>query len=219
MTLSETQHLPIEQRLALAYTPPDFRDRLASYLLLDHRLGQIVANTNETLLGQMRMAWWRETLALPVAERPPGDEVLDALGLYWAGNESSLIATIDAWEALLVAEEFTATWISDHAHKRAAPLVPLLAADDTGLHARVVNAGALWAIGDAAAHLSNEAERGAFVAAGLGLANSHGGLRGSRRGLAVLSALALRALRRGGRPLMEGRGAALTAIRAGLIGR
>jgi phytoene synthase len=37
------------------------------------------------------------------------------------------------------------------------------------------------------------------------------------RGLAVLEALALRALRRGGRPLMEGRGAPLTAFRAAIF--
>ena len=41
----------------------------------------------------------------------------------------------------------------------------------------------------------------------------------SAKGLAVLGALGLRALKRGGRPLMEGRGAALVALRAAMLGR
>lgn len=219
MTLSETQHLPIEQRLALAYTPPDFRDRLASYLLLDHRLGQIVANTTEALLGQMRLAWWRETLALPVGERPAGDQVLEALGVHWAGAEAPLVWTINAWEELLVAEDFSSDWISGFARKRAAPLMVLFEAADGPLQTRIEQAAAQWAIADAAAHLSDSAERAVFVELGLSLSASPARLRKSRRGLAVLSALALRSLKHGGRPLMEGRGAALVALRAGLIGR
>jgi phytoene synthase len=33
------------------------------------------------MLGQMRLAWWREALGKPLADRPRGDEVLDAVGL------------------------------------------------------------------------------------------------------------------------------------------
>jgi len=39
------------------------------------------------------------------------------------------------------------------------------------------------------------------------------------RALAVLTALSRRSIRRGGQPLMVGRGAALAALRAGLIGK
>ena len=53
------------------------------------------------MLGQMRLAWWREALGKPVADRPRGDRVLDAIGQDWAGREAALVAmvasSVGAW--------------------------------------------------------------------------------------------------------------------------
>ena len=35
-----------------------------------------MARTTEPMLGQMRLAWWRDALGKPVDERPRGDAVL-----------------------------------------------------------------------------------------------------------------------------------------------
>ena len=94
------ENLPAEIELALAYTPAAQRPALRIFFELDARLGRIVAGTNEAMLGQMRLAWWRETLAKPVAERPSGDQVLNAIGEHWVGKEADLIKLVDGWERL-----------------------------------------------------------------------------------------------------------------------
>ena len=52
-----------ERRLALAYAPRDRRGALAVLWALDERLGSIVAATREAMLGEIRLAWWRDALA------------------------------------------------------------------------------------------------------------------------------------------------------------
>ncbi len=83
----------------------------------------------------------------------------------------------------------------------------------------VLKAAQRWALADAAAHACRDDECGLLVRLGMKQGARPEQLPGSMRGLAVLDALACRALKRGGRPLMEGRGAALCALRAGLLGR
>ncbi|OGS55393.1 MAG: hypothetical protein A3J40_00920 [Erythrobacter sp. RIFCSPHIGHO2_12_FULL_63_10] len=83
----------------------------------------------------------------------------------------------------------------------------------------MLKAAQRWAIADAAAHASRDDERGMLVRLGLEQGARPAQLPGSMRGLAVLDALARRSLKLGGRPLMEGRGAAICALRAGLLGR
>jgi phytoene synthase len=74
-----------------------------------------------------------------------------------------------------------------------------------------------WALADAVTGVSDQSERATLIAAGLAADNGGRRLPSELRGLAVLDALALRALRRGGRPLMEGRGASLTALKAAIF--
>jgi 15-cis-phytoene synthase len=88
---------------------------------------------------------------------------------------------------------------------------------DAATGQRVAAAGLRWALADAAASLSDTAEREALRAVALGVMQPDGRLPGVLRGLAVLEALALRSLRRGGRPLMEGRGSALAALKAAIF--
>lgn len=87
--------------MALAYTPPNMRAALTKLLELDARLARIVAATTEPMLGQMRLAWWRDTLGMDGSERPRGDAVMDGLGAVWGGKEAPLIALIDGWEWML----------------------------------------------------------------------------------------------------------------------
>lgn len=171
------------------------------------------------MLGQMRLAWWREMLGTPVEARPRGDAVLDRIGEHWQGREGALAAMVDGWEVLITAARLGPAEIEAFAAGRGAFFGALEAQLSGARAARVAAAGRRWALADAAASISDAGERAALVKAGLARAGLGESERMPRalRGLAVLDALALRALRRGGRPLMEGRGAPIAALRAAIF--
>jgi len=219
MLKEDHEALPPEQRLALSYTRPDLRPALASFFALDRRFGRIVAKSSEPVIGQMRLAWWREQLEKPVSDRPAGDLLLDAVSQHWAGQEEVLLSLVDGWEELLVVPTLTPAVAARFCARRARALSLMAASCGNGAGKRAQAAGERWAAADAAVHVSSDEEREVLLATGLGRASGKGSTARSMRGLAVLEALALRSLRRGGRPLMDGRGAALVALRAGLLGR
>ena len=205
--------------VALNYARATVRPQLACFFALDRRLGQIVAGSNEPMLGQMRLAWWRDMLKATDQDRPAGDVVLDAIRQDWGGNAIALQPLVDGWEVFLVAEELTGDVLSEFACGRARPLADAFDCTDDKRETQAREAGTLWALADTAAHVSDGGERELI----LNLAKARLAANATRSRmpapLAVLNALSSRAIARGGRPLMEGRGAALTALRAGLIGR
>jgi phytoene synthase len=210
--------LPPEAELALAWSAPIVRGPLSIALQLDRRLARIVIRTHEPMLGQMRLAWWREALGKPAGERPQGDVVLDAIGNHWAGREAALIAMVDGWEVLMTADPLDGPAIAGFAQQRSAFFVALVDDHLEPLEREHVSAAAYrWAIADAAARVSDTDERAALIAAGVACRGTGGHLPKLLRGLAVLDALSRRALRRGGRPLMEGRGAPLAALKAAIL--
>jgi phytoene synthase len=220
MALELTHPLSDEARLALAYTKPVLRDALRIFLEFDGRLARLVSGTSEPMLGQMRLAWWRDTLGMTISERPGGDEVLDEIGRHWRGAEPSLVALVDGWENMLVAPPLTREAALAFAEGRARGLAGL-----ANLHEghepeadSIADAGRVWAIADAVSHVSKGEERDTLLELGRNLP-APSRLSGPFRGVAVLGALGTRALAAGGIPLMSGRGAALAALRAGLLGR
>src|SRR3546814_3923807 len=98
MKFGVQENLADEQRVALAYMQGVAREMLAGAFAFDRRLGRIVSHAGETLLAQMRLAWWRDNLSKPVSGRPAGDDVLDVLGRRWQGHEGALLQQIDGWE-------------------------------------------------------------------------------------------------------------------------
>lgn len=220
MTPVSDDILPAEIRLALAHTPRDYREALTIFFDFDLRLGRILSGTTEPMLGQMRLAWWRETLMRPAKERPTGDIVLDAIGKHWVGRETALIALVDCWEELLAEPPLGKEHARRFAQGRSRAM--LAAFDHQG---RVEDASfaavpaELWAIADLANSVSEPEEREMLVTAGLSSAHRVQRLSAPYKGVALLGALALRSLEKGGRPLMEGRGASITALRAAIFGR
>ncbi|WP_324075757.1 MAG: hypothetical protein RSE14_02975 [Erythrobacter sp.] len=218
MTSENPESLPPEAELALAWSGPKVRAPLSTALQLDRRLARIVSRTTEPMLGQMRLAWWREALNRPSVERPQGDVVLDAIGRDWAGREAALAAMVDAWEVLITAERLENVKIAEFSAGRSAFFLALDPDLPAAAVPRVATAGIRWATADAACAVTDESERAALVATGLA-AGSAGPQRlpASLRGIAVLDALARRSLARGGRPMMVGRGAPLAALRAAIF--
>jgi 15-cis-phytoene synthase len=90
-------------------------------------------------------------------------------------------------------------------------------APDTVLEPRLAAAGRCWALADAAAGVSDPEEKAVLVAAGVAQKTPPGRIPRGLRGLAVLESLARRGLLRGGRPMMEGRGASLAALRGAIF--
>lgn len=217
MTANAPDPLPPEAELALGWSGQKVRGPLSIALQLDRRLARIVGRTHEPVLGQMRLAWWREALGKPVAERPRGDAVLDGIGMHWQGREAALVDMIDGWEVLVTAEALGAEHATAFGKGRGAFFAALAPDGEAG--GRLGPAGMRWALADAAAGVSEPAERAVLVAAGLAAGDPPGRIAASLRGLAVLDLLAMRSLKRGGRPLMEGRGAPLAVLRGAIFGR
>ncbi len=168
----------------------------------------------------MRLAWWRDALGMAVSDRPRGDPVLDSLGELWSGRESGLVALIDGWERMLEEPPLPREAAMEFAEGRAQALADLatLAQLDERVAENVRAAGRLWAVADAASRIEDENERKTLLSLGADLPRP-ARLPSPLRGVAILGALADRALKAGGAPLLAGRGAALVALRAGLLGR
>lgn len=212
--ISSIEQLPPPQRLALSYSPSRARLAIAALLTLDARLAAILRARREPIAAQLRLAWWRDVLARPVAEWPHGEPVLDSLRAW--RDPSGLSDLAVGWEALL-AETLTATAISEFAAGRSRAFSCLareLGATSTGA---TEEAARIWALADLAANISDSVERTLVVEQGRHLTPPS--LPAPLRPLAVLAGLGARALRQGGAPLLNGPGSTLLALRIGLTGR
>lgn len=193
-------------RLALAYAPAAQRPVQLAAFALDARLAGLVQGAREPVLAQLKLAWWRDRLAQPVAERSGGEPILSALAA-WPGDPAPLLALADGWEAMLDDDR------PDHA-------IAVLAAARGRLGAglaRAAGAAAHAAAAERALHDWTLAEIGQ---AGDGQAvpiSSRLILPRSLRALAVLHGLARRGYGRAGRA--PGLRALAAAVRIGMVGR
>ena len=192
--------IPPTHRLALAYAPASSHAQWLALFALDARLAGVVRAAREPVLGQLRLAWWRERL---VDQTPPRGEPLLALLQDWGEHRAALVALVDGWEAMLGEAPLGEDALSALAEGRAGAVVALAQACG-------------WALGDLAAHVSHADERSAALA----LQDAQHGepvrLARGLRPLVVLHGLAMRH-RAGAQP--SGIGALMTAIRLGIFGR
>jgi phytoene synthase len=205
--------LPRAQRLALSYAPASARAPTLALLALDARLAAILRKGREPVLAQMRLAWWRDTLAAKPETWPGGDAVLDLLRQWRA--PAGLTSLVDGWEALL-GENLDHAAIDEFVSGRAQAFAQL--AVQLGVEpGAAVSSARVWALGDLAANLSESAERAAVVAAAADMRSAR--LPRELRALAVLAGLGRRSLARGGGPLLDDAGALFSAMRLGMVGR
>lgn len=143
--------------MILGYAPADGRDALAALFALDDALGAILRTTQQPVVGQLRLAWWRDALTRLDDAAPPAQPVLQALARFVLpfGVKGSMLATmVDGWEALL-GEPLDEAALIDHAQARGGGLfaagADVLRASDDACR----KAGEGWALVDVSRNLSD----------------------------------------------------------------
>ena len=141
----------LDRYLATLYAPPAARAGILALHALDLELTEVVRSTTEPMLGQIRLAWWREQLQALDGGARPAHPVLEALAdaaLPAGVSGASLEPFEDAWLAVLDDD------IAAHAEARArlfeAVLALLLVAPPPDLAKVARRLGAGWAIVDIA---------------------------------------------------------------------
>lgn len=100
------QDLSPPQRLAVTYARRDQREAFSLLLEFDNRLMAIAAKGQETLIKQLRLAWWREQLEKDQNDWPKGEPLLARLSACEnpEGLVSALQSLVDAWELIVAAD-------------------------------------------------------------------------------------------------------------------
>ncbi len=211
------EELPLAQRLALSYAPALAREEILTLLLLDNRLATILRQRSEVLIAQMKLAWWRDRLNEDAADWPSGEPLLERLR-EGRVRTVRLLPLVDGFEALLTERLDTAV-LEEFASGRAnawQSIGEVLAPrhDPEG----IAGLARAWAMADLALHMGSQEE--AQQVRDLARAERvPARLPRTLRPLGVLHGLSLRALVRGSHDLLDGPGAALLALRIGLLGR
>ncbi len=211
--------LPVLQRFALAYCPAAAKPETLALFALDARLAGIVRSASEPMLGQIRLAWWREILAKPADEWPVGDPLLARLEC-WQAQAKALGKLVDGWEALVVDGILSLPAMDHLASARGdafAALARLL--DEDRCREAASRMGRNWALADIALRLRDPAERDAAV--GLARKQNWDSVRMPRRlrALNVLHGIAARQIRQSTGTDGLRRADLLAAVRIGLLGR
>jgi 15-cis-phytoene synthase len=88
-------------------------------LRFDARFADVVGRASEPIIGQMKLAWWRDALAAAPEKRPKGEPLLGELaGLSDIALEPALQKLLDAWEMVLVDPDWSAQTLSSFAQAR-----------------------------------------------------------------------------------------------------
>lgn len=111
------------QRLALAYARSDVKAAWALLLALDSRLADVVLTSSEPLIGQMKLAWWRDAILTSKDARPKGEPMLSFLSQYEddaasPGLATAMVTLVDGWSELLANEIWTPEVLDSHARQR-----------------------------------------------------------------------------------------------------
>lgn len=94
----------LDRYLATLYAPPTARAGLFALHALDLELAEVARSTTEPMLGQIRLAWWREQLQALDGGARPAQPTLAALADHLLPSGiagASLEPLEDAWLALL----------------------------------------------------------------------------------------------------------------------
>ncbi len=181
--------------------PTRNRAALAALFAIDAAMSDVVRASSEPMIGQIRLAWWRERLEeLELGAVPPEPRLhAIATDLVPRGISGRDVAAFEGgwlklftpfpWDVSVV----EAIWF------RGRLLFGLAAKLLSRTDDRIEAAGGLWAVVDAARHCSDAVSRKALIGEVHTLARGLGGVKfdAALRPLSMLAALAIRDLARG----------------------
>lgn len=139
-----------DRYLATLYAPTAHRPALFALYALDIELAAVVDTTTEPMLGQIRLAWWREQLQALDAGAVPAQPTLAALAaeLLPRGISAASLEPLEDASLALFDDD-----LEGHATARAAlfdtALRVLVASPDAALTEAVRTLGAGWALVEA----------------------------------------------------------------------
>jgi len=149
------------QRLLIAHAGSD-RQRHRLLWAYDRPLADIVRTTREPMIGQMLLTWWHDVITDPQRIKGRGDPLVDALRAelpQMMGGEdegTALIAMIDGWEALLEPMPLDDMMLTTYGEGRGGGLFRAMAGQGAETASWLLDAGAMWALWDLAAHVSDD---------------------------------------------------------------
>lgn len=160
MSEANLQHDPL-QRLVLAYAKPTDRSRYALAFALDSRFAGVIRSTSETLIGQMRLTWWRDNLTKPLEARPTGEPLIALINeTEQQGNDlAPLLNLLEGWEFLLDDFPWDDRQFDQYAEKRGEGLFSFALGGDGLLTEDQKRGAQAWALWDFARHCSDENTR------------------------------------------------------------
>lgn len=150
------------QRLVLAYAKRTDRPRYALVFALDSRFAAVIRSTSETLIGQMRLTWWRDILTKAVEERPTGEPLVALINdAEQQGTDlSPLLSLLEGWEYLLDDFPWDDHQFDQYANKRGEGAFSFARRGDNPLTKNQRKAAQAWALWDFARHCSDDNMRG-----------------------------------------------------------
>ena len=212
--------LPPEAQVAIGYARAADRPTFAAMLELDRALARAVAGASEPIVGQMRLAWWRDALAAPDGELPQGGPLYDQLVVSFGAQRSQLVRLVDGWEALFLADPLDDTAIDALCEGRVLAWEATATAIDVKYSEDLLAAAArCWALADLAANLPSGPDKALVLDRPSGLQGRPHRLPRNLRPLIILAVLGDRSLKAGGQPMLADRRSAAIALRVGMFGR
>ncbi len=207
----------LDNPVLLAMVSPAKRQPLSAIWAFDRAMAATVARARggDAIMAQLRLAWWRDEIAVLATPRKRPDPVLAALAQFVSAAQIDRLAElVDIWERLLLAQPLDRAVAIAHAQSRGATLSALADSILAPGDARREAMTACWAAVDLAMHIDDEAVKSAlFDYADRSIADR----RSAPRALRALAGWSRRvAMRRGTPAHFHDQ---LYLFRMGLIGR
>jgi 15-cis-phytoene synthase len=135
-------------RLAIAYAPRPVRVAFSLLLRFDARFASVVGRASEPMIGQMKLAWWRDVLLRDPETRPKGEPLLgELLKVESQLRASAVEPLLSAWEILLAKDQWSAETLNEFAALRGSAIFETYA-DMVGCQFDVGSLGTEWSTGD-----------------------------------------------------------------------
>jgi 15-cis-phytoene synthase len=144
-----------DRYLAVLHAPATAQAGLFALFALDLELAHVVASTTEPMLGEIRLAWWREQLIRLDAAPAPAQPTLAALKAEVVPRDvtgRSLEPLEDAFLALLLDPAFDDIALERYARLRGGTLFGAAATVLGGDAAVGALMGGVWALGELVRH-------------------------------------------------------------------